>query len=127
MAFKHALCSQILVYEKGLGTRPLPEEKLFIHNSTYRAVAQASEKQILQPGSFVLQAPIYNPEKLICIGMNYVDHCTEQNIPVPEEPVIFSKFNSAITEPNGPVLLSDETQVDSTSYYNTCVYVGATH
>ena len=44
--------------------------------------------------------------------MNYVDHCTEQNIPVPKEPVIFSKFNSAITEPNGPVLLSDETQVD---------------
>ena len=43
--------------------------------------------------------------------MNYVDHCTEQNIPVPKEPVIFSKFNSAITEPNGPVLLSDETQV----------------
>ena len=83
----------------------------FICNTTYRAVAQASGKQILQPGSFVLQAPIYNPEKLICIGMNYVDHCTEQNIPVPEEPVIFSKFNSAITEPNGPVLLSDETQV----------------
>lgn len=83
----------------------------FIYNATYRAVAQASGKQILQPGSFVLQAPIYNPEKLICIGMNYVDHCTEQNIPVPEEPVIFSKFNSAITEPNGPVLLSDETQV----------------
>ena len=43
--------------------------------------------------------------------MNYVDHCTEQNIPVPKEPVIFSKFNSAITEPNGPVILSDETQV----------------
>ena len=83
----------------------------FIYNATYRAVAQASGKQILQPGSFVLQAPIYNPEKLICIGMNYVDHCTEQNIPVPEEPVIFSKFNSAITEPNGQVLLSDETQV----------------
>lgn len=78
-----------------------------------RAVAQASsDKHILQPGSFVLQAPIYDPEKLICIGMNYVDHCTEQNIPVPEEPVIFSKFNSAITEPNGPVLLTDETQVD---------------
>lgn len=89
-------------------------------NTTYRAVAQASGKQILQPGSFVLQAPIYNPEKLICIGMNYVDHCTEQNIPVPEEPVIFSKFNSAITEPNGPVLLSDETQV-------TVYSIGTTH
>lgn len=82
---------------------------------TCRAVTKATETHILQPGSFVLQAPIYDPEKLICIGMNYVDHCTEQNIPVPKEPVIFSKFSSAITEPNGPVLLSDETQV----YYST--------
>ena len=80
---------------------------------TCRAVTKATETHILQPGSFVLQAPIYDPEKLICIGMNYVDHCTEQNIPVPKEPVIFSKFSSAITEPNGPVLLSDETQVYS--------------
>lgn len=46
--------------------------------------------------------------------MNYVDHCTEQNYPVPEEPVIFSKFASAITEPNGAVLLPDETDVSVT-------------
>jgi 2-keto-4-pentenoate hydratase/2-oxohepta-3-ene-1,7-dioic acid hydratase in catechol pathway len=30
--------------------------------------------------------------KALCIGMNYIDHCTEQNIPVPDEPVIFSKL-----------------------------------
>lgn len=43
--------------------------------------------------------------------MNYVDHCTEQNIPVPEEPVIFNKFSSSITEPNGPVIKPDLTNV----------------
>ena len=88
---------------------------MIVYVSTCRAVSKATGEQILQPGSFVLQAPIYDPEKLICIGMNYVDHCTEQNIPVPKEPVIFSKFSSAITEPNGPVLLSDETQVCMTA------------
>ena len=31
--------------------------------------------------------------------MNYVDHCTEQGMAVPTEPVVFSKFASAITEP----------------------------
>lgn len=46
--------------------------------------------------------------------MNYVDHCTEQNYPVPEEPVIFSKFASAITEPNGAVILPEETDVSTT-------------
>ena len=59
-----------------------------------------------------LKAPITNPEKVICIGMNYVDHCTEQNVPVPKEPVIFSKFASAITDPGSPVSL-EETEVQN--------------
>jgi 2-keto-4-pentenoate hydratase/2-oxohepta-3-ene-1,7-dioic acid hydratase in catechol pathway len=36
--------------------------------------------------------PIPDPQKIICIGLNYRDHASEQNIPVPREPVIFSKF-----------------------------------
>ena len=66
---------------------------------------------MISKGNFSLRAPIYNPEKVVCIGMNYVDHCTEQNIPVPEEPVIFSKFGSAITEPNGDVVIPSISQV----------------
>jgi 2-keto-4-pentenoate hydratase/2-oxohepta-3-ene-1,7-dioic acid hydratase in catechol pathway len=57
-----------------------------------------------------LMAPIYNPEKIICIGMNYVDHCTEQNMPVPTEPVVFSKFASCITGPGEPIIKVDETK-----------------
>ena len=41
--------------------------------------------------------------KFLCIGMNYVDHCTEQNVPIPEEPVVFSKFGSCIVGPGDPV------------------------
>ena len=28
-------------------------------------------------------------EKVLCVGMNYVDHCLEQNVPIPKEPLIF--------------------------------------
>jgi 2-keto-4-pentenoate hydratase/2-oxohepta-3-ene-1,7-dioic acid hydratase in catechol pathway len=35
-------------------------------------------------------------EKVLCVGMNYVDHCTEQNVPIPKEPIIFCKFASCI-------------------------------
>lgn len=65
---------------------------------------------VLSPGQYRLRSPVTRPEKLICVGMNYVDHCAEQNIPVPEEPILFSKFNSAITHPGSPVLLTKETQ-----------------
>ena len=38
--------------------------------------------------------------KFICIGMNYVDHCVEQNIDVPTVPLVFSKFGSCIVGPD---------------------------
>ncbi len=41
----------------------------------------------------VLSAPIVGMDKVICIGMNYKDHCEEQNAPVPTEPVVNYNIN----------------------------------
>ncbi len=43
--------------------------------------------------------------KFICIGMNYVDHCAEQNLDVPEVPLVFSKFGSSIIGPDDGIPL----------------------
>ena len=43
--------------------------------------------------------------KFICIGLNYADHAAESGLPVPKEPVIFLKANSAIVGPNDEVLI----------------------
>ena len=43
--------------------------------------------------------------KFVCIGLNYADHAAESNLPVPKEPVIFLKANSAIIGPNDDVLI----------------------
>lgn len=60
-----------------------------------------------------LLAPVLAPEKVVCVGMNYRDHCLEQNAPIPKEPIIFSKFPSAITGPYDDIALpSDCQQVD---------------
>ncbi|KAL8602888.1 hypothetical protein ACOMHN_026848 [Nucella lapillus] len=60
-------------------------------------------REAVQSGHFILKRhnlkmlpPITSPEKILCVGMNYKDHCEEQGAPVPEEPVIFSKFSSSI-------------------------------
>ena len=81
---------------------------------------------VISPADCILKAPIYDPQKVIGVGMNYVDHCVEQNYPVPEEPIIFSKFASAITEPNGAVVLPAETDVSMCSTHHQwcpCVYL----
>jgi 2-keto-4-pentenoate hydratase/2-oxohepta-3-ene-1,7-dioic acid hydratase in catechol pathway len=59
-----------------------------------------------------LQAPLDHPEKIICIGMNYADHCLEQDVPIPEEPVIFSKFPSALQDPDKPIYLENTEELD---------------
>jgi ureidoglycolate lyase len=41
--------------------------------------------------------------KFICIGLNYADHAAESNLPVPTEPVVFNKWNSAVSGPNDDV------------------------
>ncbi|WP_323768952.1 fumarylacetoacetate hydrolase family protein [Marinovum sp.] len=41
--------------------------------------------------------------KFICIGLNYADHAAESGMPVPDEPVVFNKWTSAICGPNDDV------------------------
>ena len=55
-------------------------------------------------GSVRLHAPIADPGKFICIGLNYKDHAEETGNPAPKEPPIFPKWSNAILDPGEPVL-----------------------
>jgi len=46
-----------------------------------------------------LMAPVIAPSKIVAVGLNYIDHCKEANLPVPSEPVLFSKFTNSVTGP----------------------------
>jgi 2-keto-4-pentenoate hydratase/2-oxohepta-3-ene-1,7-dioic acid hydratase in catechol pathway len=46
-----------------------------------------------------LCAPLLNPSKIIAVGLNYIDHCKEAGLPVPSEPVLFSKWPNSVTGP----------------------------
>ncbi len=43
---------------------------------------------------------VCRPSKLICIGLNYVDHARETGAPIPSEPVIFFKSSTALAGPD---------------------------
>jgi acylpyruvate hydrolase len=97
-------------------------EALFPHDSTrafleggsatqdtLAAMNDAAKKGAFQPvsyalGSARLHAPIADPGKFICIGLNYKDHAAETNNPAPKEPPIFPKWNTAIQDPGEPIL-----------------------
>lgn len=49
--------------------------------------------------------PVKRPSKLICIGLNYLDHAKESNMAVPAEPVVFFKSTTAIVGPNDNLVI----------------------
>ena len=55
-------------------------------------------------------ACVSNPAKFIGIGLNYRDHAEEQNLPIPKEPIIFSKFTSCISGPNDDIIVPKDSK-----------------
>jgi 2-keto-4-pentenoate hydratase/2-oxohepta-3-ene-1,7-dioic acid hydratase in catechol pathway len=75
------------------------------------ALQHAKEQGWLVPSRDAYRfAPVPRPGKLICIGLNYRDHAKESNLPVPDKPVVFSKFSSAVIAPGEPVVIPKTSQ-----------------
>ena len=48
--------------------------------------------------------PIPNPGKILCIGLNYRKHAEETGSPIPQYPVVFTRFNNTLVPHNGKML-----------------------
>lgn len=59
----------------------------------------------INPSDVTLLSPVTEPNKVICVGLNYKDHAAESGLPVPREPVLFSKFPTALTGHDQPIVL----------------------
>ncbi len=57
-----------------------------------------------------LLAPIPDPPKVICIGLNYRDHAAETGAAIPRDPVVFSKFQTAVIGPEEAIVLPPVSQ-----------------
>jgi 2-keto-4-pentenoate hydratase/2-oxohepta-3-ene-1,7-dioic acid hydratase in catechol pathway len=68
------------------------------------AIATITEWVALPLDSVRLHAPIADPGKIICIGLNYRDHAEEAGMPIPPEPPMFPKWTNAILDPGEPIL-----------------------
>ncbi len=57
----------------------------------------------MDPASIVTLAPLARPGKIVCVGLNYRDHCREQGIQPPAWPRLFAKFTNAVNHPGGVI------------------------
>jgi 2-keto-4-pentenoate hydratase/2-oxohepta-3-ene-1,7-dioic acid hydratase in catechol pathway len=65
-----------------------------------RAIA---EGELVDIDSVELLAPLPQPGKVICIGLNYGDHARETGAEIPTEPVVFNKFPSCVIGPGAAI------------------------
>ena len=50
------------------------------------------------------------PSKIICVGLNYIDHAKELGMPIPEYPILFMKPPSALVYNNDPIIYPPQTK-----------------
>lgn len=75
-------------------------------NSLVHHVLQADEPEVLYEEDLLQFGPcVDNPQKIICIGLNYKNHAEESNMPIPEVPIVFSKFNNTLSGHREPIRL----------------------
>jgi 2-keto-4-pentenoate hydratase/2-oxohepta-3-ene-1,7-dioic acid hydratase in catechol pathway len=64
---------------------------------------ETADGPIVEMDGVRLLAPVGEPGKIVCIGLNYHDHCREQHIDPPAYPRLFGKFANAVNHPGGEV------------------------
>ncbi len=57
------------------------------------------------PAGSRLGAPLSRTGHFIGIGLNYADHAAESGMPIPTEPIIFSKAPNTLSGPNDDIVL----------------------
>jgi 2-keto-4-pentenoate hydratase/2-oxohepta-3-ene-1,7-dioic acid hydratase in catechol pathway len=62
------------------------------------------------PAGATLLAPVPDPPKIICLGLNYRDHAAESGMEIPREPILFSKYATALLGHQGAIVLPEVSQ-----------------
>jgi 2-keto-4-pentenoate hydratase/2-oxohepta-3-ene-1,7-dioic acid hydratase in catechol pathway len=69
---------------------------------------KGSDGFFLAEGGFEYGPCVTSPEKIVCIGLNYRKHAAETGNPVPKTPILFNKYNNALTGHRAVVKVSQE-------------------
>ena len=95
---------------------PIPQNvKDFLFGGWYDEVKGKLEELPYEESlsKFKILPPIPNPNKIICLAFNYVDHAEEQGLKAPEDPALVIKPRTALNSTNSEIVCPDfVTQLD---------------
>lgn len=67
--------------------------------------ASSDAPNLLQSRDVELGPPVPDPDKIICVGVNYADHASEAGLAQTEVPLFFAKFRNSLTGPTSPIVM----------------------
>jgi acylpyruvate hydrolase len=89
-----------------LGDRPLGLRRLIEDDRIDELAKRAESAPRADPASVMgLLPPVPDPDKIICIGLNYRSHAAEAGIDPPQQPTFFAKFRNALVPDGATVAL----------------------
>ncbi|GGC89526.1 2-hydroxyhepta-2,4-diene-1,7-dioate isomerase [Thalassobacillus devorans] len=77
---------------------------------TYVKEVDASQLLYLSESEVEWGPCVTDPEKIICVGLNYRRHADETGASYPESPILFSKFNNTLTGHNNDIFIPKTTE-----------------
>ena len=80
-------------------------DQFYLKRNLEKLAGTNVDKLPLVKGKKRLGVPLSGIGKIVCIGLNYVDHAKETGSPIPSEPIMFMKPTSSLSGPNDEVML----------------------
>lgn len=74
------------------------------HTAVRALGARLGDAPLLTAGKFTLLPPIPKPDKIFCIGLNYRRHAEESGQPIPDYPVVFSRYPTSVVAHDAPLV-----------------------
>jgi 2-keto-4-pentenoate hydratase/2-oxohepta-3-ene-1,7-dioic acid hydratase in catechol pathway len=79
-------------------------------------VAELQFELLLDCAELTIGPPVPDPDKIVCLGLNYSDHAAEAGLPVPSAPMLFAKYRNALIGPDQPLFLPVSEVSDQVDY-----------
>ena len=84
-----------------LGASPAEQEQIL----AWAARQFDAGERVLSLDEVELGPPVPDPEKILCLGLNYPEHAAESGFDIPPAPTFFAKFRNSLVGPTSPVIM----------------------
>lgn len=80
-------------------------------NALAASAADVDDGAVQQLAGLRLAPPVPDPDKIICLGLNYRDHAQEAGLALPPSPMLFAKFRNSLAGPEDEIVLPADSEV----------------